>query len=91
MRKNTRKSVDSAALTSAWAKLFDSLSVDDLDAHFAEGWRTADAICKETKSPMNTVRARMNRLIELGRMETKKIRAKNGNMVREVSLYRPLT
>jgi predicted ArsR family transcriptional regulator len=91
MRTNKRKPVDSAAVTKAWAKVFDSMAVDDLDAYLADGWMTTEGIAKKSGIAMNTAKNQMARMAEAGKIEVKKIRAMTGKVIREINIYRPQT
>jgi predicted ArsR family transcriptional regulator len=91
MRTNKRKPVDSAAVTKAWAKVFDSMAVDDLDAYLADGWMTTEGIAKKSGIAMNAAKNQMARMVEAGKIEVKKIRAMTGKVIREINIYRPQT
>ena len=89
MRTNKRKPLDSATLTRAWAKVFDSMAVDDLDAYKAEGWMSAECLMEKTGATICSARAQLKRLSSLGRLETKKIRVMTGGTARHINIYRP--
>ena len=89
MRANKRKSVDSAALTSAWQKVFDSMAVDDLDSYKAEGWMSADCFATQAGITLDSARCMLRRMAQSNKVEAKKIRAMVGKVIREISIYRP--
>jgi len=81
--------VDSAALTSAWEKVFEAMAVDDLDAYLAEGWMTPERVMEKTGVTLDSARMRLNRMSRSGELECKKIRAIAGGIPRNICIYRP--
>ena len=81
--------MDSAAVTSAWEKVFTSMAVDDLDAYLAEGWMTAECVTAKTGISIDAARSRLKRMGKAGQLEAKKIRVLIEGKLREISIYRP--
>jgi hypothetical protein len=81
--------VDSAAVAKAWEKVFDSMAVDDLDACKAEGWMSVECFASKAGVSHDSARCTLRRLAENRKVETKKIRAMMGKVIREISIYRP--
>jgi hypothetical protein len=89
MRKKKGSAVDSAALTSAWAKVFEGMVVDDLDAYLAQGWMTAECVANKTSVSLDGVRMRLKRMATAGELESKKIRIMIGSASRMIHIYHP--
>ena len=81
--------MDSAALTSAWERVFNSMAVDDLDAYLAQGWMTAECVMKKTGVTISSARAQLQRLAKMKELESKKIRTIVGGIARQLCIYRP--
>jgi hypothetical protein len=81
--------VDSAAVTKAWAKVFTSMAVDDLDAHLAQGWMTAECVMKKAGISIDAARSRLKRMGKAGQLEAKKIRVLIEGKLRQIHIYRP--
>jgi hypothetical protein len=91
MRKNKRKSLDSAALTEAWEAVFQSMAIDDLEAYVDSGWMTPESAAQKVGITVESMRMRLKRMVELGTMEAKKIRAMRSKKACDIFIYRPLT
>jgi hypothetical protein len=89
MRANKRKSVDAAALTSAWQKVFSNMAADDLDAYLAQGWMAAECVATKTGISIDAARARLKRMGKAGQLEAKKIRVLIEGKLRQIYIYRP--
>jgi hypothetical protein len=89
MRKKKGSAVDTAALTSAWEKVFTSMAVDDLDDYKAKGWMSADCFATQAGVTLDSARCMLRRMAQSNKVETKKIRAMVGKVIREISIYRP--
>jgi hypothetical protein len=89
MRKKKGSTVDSAALTSAWEKVFTSMAVDDLDAYLAQGWMTAECVTAKTGTTLDAARMRLKRMAVSGELERKKIRIMIQGAPRQIHIYRP--
>ena len=76
-------------MTSAWAEVFDSMAVDDLDAYKAEGWMTPECVMEKTGASISSARGQLQRLTGIGKLETKKIRVMTGGTARHINIYRP--
>jgi hypothetical protein len=63
--------------------------VDDLDAYKAEGWMSADCFAKRAGITIDSARCILRRMAQSNKVETKKIRAMVGKVIREISIYRP--
>ena len=89
MRKSKRQPVDSAALTSAWEKVFSQMTVDDLDAHIADGWMTPELVAQRTHVSLEATRCRLKRMADSGDLEQKKIRVLVEEKLRQIRIFRP--
>ena len=89
MRTKKGSAVDSAALTSAWAKVFEGMVVDDLDAYLAQGWMTAECVTAKTGITLDAARMRLKRMAIAGQLEAKKIRVLIEGKLRQIYIYRP--
>ncbi len=89
MRTKKGSAVDSAALTSAWAKVFEGMVVDDLDAYLAQGWMTAECVAAKTGISIDAARMRLKRMGKAGQLEAKKIRVLIEGKLRQIYIYRP--
>ena len=81
--------MDSAALTSAWGKVFTSMAVDDLDAYLAEGWMTPHEFSASAGCSLDSARSKLKRMSDSGELQRKKVRIKIGAWTRETHIYRP--
>jgi hypothetical protein len=91
MRANKRKSLDSAAVTKAWEKVFEGMAVDDLDAYLAQGWMTPHEFSASAGCSLDSARAKLKRMSDSGELQRKKVRIKIGAWTRETHIYRPQT
>jgi predicted ArsR family transcriptional regulator len=91
MRTNKRKPVDSAALTSAWAKVFAEAKIESIEVYESKGWMTAETFSNHAKLTIHAARHQLDRMQKNGKLESKKIRAMVSGSARTVNIYRPQT
>jgi hypothetical protein len=89
MRANKRQSVDSAALTSAWEKVFEEARSERIEEYEAAGWMTCESFAKSADITIDAARHCLDRMRKKGRLEHKKIRATVGSVTRFFNIYRP--
>ena len=90
MRKKKGKSLAAADLSAAWAQFYESTKKEDLEAYAAEGWKTIAKIMEESGLSANSIAHQMQTLVQQKKFEKKLVRAKTGNGVREVAIFRPV-
>jgi hypothetical protein len=91
MRKNKGKPVDSAALTSAWAKVFEGARSECIKEYESAGWMTCEGFAKTTDITIDAARHCLDRMKKSGKLEHKKIRAAVNGITRAINIYRPQT
>jgi hypothetical protein len=91
MRANKRKPVGSTAVASAWEAVFSEMAVDDWETYRAEGWLRSEDVLKKSSVSARAVRCQLDRMVQAGRLERKKIRLNLEGMIRAINIYRPRT
>lgn len=90
MRKKKGPALAAPDLKSAWADFYASTKEDDLAALAAQGWKTIAKIVEESGLSTNSIAHQMQALVQQKKFEKKLVRAKTGNGVREVAIFRPV-
>jgi hypothetical protein len=91
MRANKRKPVGAAAVKEAWEAVFSEMAVDDWETYRAEGWLRSEDVIKQSTVSARAVRCQLERMVQSGRLERKKIRLNLDGMIRAINIYRPRT
>lgn len=89
MRAKKTKSVDVANVELAWANLFASTVVHDVEALRKEGWRGVNEIADQSNRLSNTVSSILTAAVKKGRFECMKVKAESDGKVVVMNLYRP--
>jgi hypothetical protein len=89
MRKNKRKSVDSAALTAAWNAAFEVAKIERLEDYEAEGWMWSVSFAEKAGITRTSALHRLERMHAAGKLEQKKIRVTYGGYARNIWIFRP--
>jgi hypothetical protein len=91
MRANKRKPVGATAVKEAWEAVFSEMSVEDWETYRAEGWLRSEDVIKQSTVSARAVRCQLERMVQSGRLERKKIRLNLDGMIRAINIYRPRT
>jgi hypothetical protein len=91
MRANKRKPVGSAAVTKAWEAVFSEMAAEDWETYRTEGWLRSEDVLKQSTGSSHAVRFRLDRMVQAGKLERKKIRLNRDGFTRSVNIYRPRT
>lgn len=89
MRKNKRKSVDTAALEAAWNAAFEDSKIERLEDYEAEGWMWSVSFAEKAGITRTSALHRLERMHAAGKLEQKKIRVIYGGYARNISIFRP--
>ena len=90
MRKKTQSPLASAAITDAWARVFEDAKIDDIEELHREGWRSCYDIAEQSGRCRNTISNALDQKVESGRFEKKLAKIKRGAQTKTVCFYRPL-
>jgi predicted ArsR family transcriptional regulator len=91
MRANKRESVGAADLTSAWEAVFSEMAAEDWETYRSEGWLRSEDVLKQFTISSHAVRFQLDRMVQAGKLERKKIRLNRDGVTRSVNIYRPRT
>lgn len=89
MRAKKTKSVAIANVESAWANLFASTVVHDVEALRKEGWRGVNEIAEQSGRLANSISGMLTAAVKKGRFECMKVKAESDGKVVVMNLYRP--
>jgi DNA-binding transcriptional regulator PaaX len=91
MRANKRKPVGSTAVASAWEAVFSEMAAEDWETYRSEGWLRSEDVLKQFTISSHAVRFQLDRMVQAGKLERKKIRLNRDGVTRSVNIYRPRT
>jgi hypothetical protein len=91
MRANKRKPVGAADLKSAWEAVFSEMAAEDWETYRTEGWLRSEDVTKQFTVGSRAVRCQLDRMVQAGKLERKKIRLNLDGVTRAINIYRPQT
>lgn len=89
MRAKKTKSVAVANVELAWANLFASTLVHDVEVLRKEGWRGVNEIAEQSGRLANSISGMLSAAVKKGRFERMKVKAETNGKVVVMNLYRP--